>query len=353
MSSTIRVLIADDSPTMLKMYSALLSSAPDIQVVGTAKDGAEALELARTLHPDVITLDARMPRMDGIEASSRIMTEAPSRILVISGAVDAEMSFKALQAGALEVMPKPRPNLEGLANFGVKLIHIIRTMAELPVSQRQGVLAPAQVPAQAPGPASVAQGGRVEGFGLVASTGGPPALCHLLSLLPPKLPYPLFIAQHVSDGFTAGLCQWLGAASSLRLEVAQTGVRPQPGFVYLPPDGHQLQVALSGELQVEPVPAGRAALGDTLLSTMALAYGERAAGAVLTGMGSDGTAGLLAIRRAGGKTFAQSPESCVVPGMPEAALRSGATDQLLSLEALAAAMRSFTGAAPVTPTVRN
>ena len=137
MSSTIRVLIADDSPTMLKMYSALLSSAPDIQVVGTAKDGAEALELARTLHPDVITLDVRMPRMDGIEASSRIMAAAPSRILVISAAMDAEMSFKALQAGALEVMPKPRPNLEGLANFGVKLIHIIRTMAELPVSQRR------------------------------------------------------------------------------------------------------------------------------------------------------------------------------------------------------------------------
>jgi two-component system chemotaxis response regulator CheB len=349
MSSTIRVLIADDSPTMLKMYAALLSSAPDIQVVGTAKDGAEAVELARTLQPDVITLDVRMPRMDGIEASSRIMSEAPSRILVISGAVDAEMSFKALQAGALEVMPKPRPNLEGLANFGVKLIHIIRTMAELPVSQRQAAQALAQAPSAAPAP----QGGRVTGFGLVASTGGPPALCLLLSLLPPKLPYPLFIAQHVSDGFTAGLCQWLGAASSLRLEVAQTGLRPQPGYVYLPPDGHQLQVMLTGELLVEPIPVGKAAMGDTLLSSLSLAYGERAAGAVLTGMGSDGAAGLLAIRRAGGKTFAQSPESCVVPGMPEAALRNGATDMMLSLEALAAAMRSLTGVAPVTPTVRN
>jgi two-component system chemotaxis response regulator CheB len=349
MSSNIRVLIADDSPTMLKMYAALLSSAPDIQVVGTAKDGAEAVELARTLQPDVITLDVRMPRMDGIEASSRIMSEAPSRILVISGAVDAEMSFKALQAGALEVMPKPRPNLEGLANFGVKLIHIIRTMAELPVSQRQM----AQALAQAPSAALAPQGGRVTGFGLVASTGGPPALCLLLSLLPPKLPYPLFIAQHVSDGFTAGLCQWLGAASSLQLEVAQTGLRPQPGYVYLPPDGHQFQVALTGELLVEPIPAGKAALGDTLLSSLALSYGERAAGAVLTGMGSDGAAGLLAIRRAGGRTFAQSPESCVVPGMPEAALRNGATDTMLSLEALAAAMRSLTGVAPVTPTVRN
>jgi two-component system, chemotaxis family, protein-glutamate methylesterase/glutaminase len=346
MSSTIRVLIADDSPTMLKMYSALLSSAPDIQVIGTAKDGAEALELARSLKPDVITLDVRMPRMDGIEASSRIMSEAPSRILVISGAVDAEMSFKALQAGALEVMPKPRPGLEGLANFGVKLIHIIRTMAELPLAERR------PSPVQPPAPPLAPQG-RVNGFGLVASTGGPPALCLLLSLLPPKLPYPIFIAQHVSDGFTAGLCQWLGAASTLQLEVAQTGSRPQPGHVYLPPDGHQLQVMLTGELLVEPTPATKTALGDTLLASLALAYGNRAGGAVLTGMGSDGASGLLAIRRAGGITFAQTPESCVVPGMPEAALRNGATDLVLSLEGLASAMRALSGATPTTPTVKN
>ncbi|MBN1209114.1 MAG: chemotaxis protein CheB [Myxococcaceae bacterium] len=345
MSPTIRVLIADDSPTMLKMYTALLASASDIEVIGTAKDGAEAVELARRLHPDVITLDARMPRMDGIEASSRIMSEAPSRILVISGAVDAEMSFKALQAGALEVMPKPRPGLEGLANFGVKLIQIIRSMAELPLSERRPPLAAAKALA-AP------LGGKVSGFGLVASTGGPPALCLLLSLLPPNLPYPIFIAQHVSDGFTAGLCQWLGAASSLRLEVARSGIRPQPGHVYLPPDGHQLQVLLMGELLVEPIQI-KGALGDALLASLALAYGNRAGGAVLTGMGSDGSTGLLAIRQAGGLTFAQSPESCVVPGMPEAALRAGAADQALPLEAMAATMRALSGVAPAPPTVKN
>ena len=182
---------------------------------------------------------------------------------------------------------------------------------------------------------------------------GLPALCLLLSLLPPKLPYPIFIAQHVSDGFTAGLCQWLGAASTLQLEVAQTGTRPQSGHVYLPPDGHQLQVMLSGELLVEPIPVTKTALGDTLLASLALAYGNRAAGAVLTGMGSDGASGLLAIRRAGGMTFAQTPESCVVPGMPEAALRNGATDVVLSLEGLASAMRALSGAAPATSSVKN
>ncbi len=339
MSQTIRVLLADDSPTMLKMYAGLLAAAPEIQVVGIAKDGEEALLLARSLNPDIITLDVRMPRMDGIEASQRIMAEAPSRILVISGAVDAEMSFRALQAGALEVMPKPRPGREGLANFGAKLIQIIRSMADLPLTQKRTVVQPAD-------PAAALRGGRVDGFGLVAATGGPPALCLVLSLLPPNLPYPLFIAQHVSEGFTSGLCQWLGAASALRLEVAQSGTRPQRGSVYLPPDGHLMQMLPTGELLVEPVKSTPAPLGDTLLGSLAKAYGNRAGGAVLTGMGSDGSTGLLAVRRAGGLTFVQAPESCVVSGMPEAALRNGGTDVVLSLEQMASALRSLTGSAP-------
>jgi two-component system chemotaxis response regulator CheB len=336
MSSPIRVLLADDSPTMLKMYMGLLAGAPDIQIVGTAKDGDEALEMARSLHPDVITLDVRMPRMDGIEASRRIMNEAPSRILVISGAVDAELSFQALQAGALEVMPKPRPGMEGLVSFAAKLVNIIRSMAEMPITRR-----PTPVSAAKPAVAPPSTG--VNGFGLVAATGGPPALCLILSLLPPNLPYPIFIAQHVSEGFTMGLCQWLGAASSLRLEVAKTGVQPQPGHVYLPPDGQLLQVLPTGDLLVVPFAGTKVALGDTLLTSLARAYGKRAAGAVLTGMGSDGADGLLSIRRVGGLTFAQSPESCVVPGMPEAALRVGAADSALSLEGLASAMRALSG----------
>src|SRR5690349_3799938 len=137
MSKPIQVLLADDSPTILRMFSGLLSAAPDIQIVGTAKDGKEAVELTQSLRPDIVTLDVRMPRMDGIDATERIMAEAPSRILVISGAVDAEMSFKALQAGALEVMPKPTPGREGLTSFGQQLIHTIRTMAEIPLGSRK------------------------------------------------------------------------------------------------------------------------------------------------------------------------------------------------------------------------
>ncbi|WP_224366698.1 chemotaxis protein CheB [Hyalangium versicolor] len=343
MSKPIQVLLADDSPTILRMFSGLLASAPDIRVVGTANDGKEAVALVQSLRPDVVTLDVRMPRMDGIDATERIMAESPSRILVISGAMDAEMSFKALQAGALEVMPKPTPGKDGgLANFGFQLISTIRTMADIPLSPRKLLVAH-------PTPPPILRSGRVNGFGLVSATGGPPALAMLLSLLPPSLPYPVFIAQHVSVGFTSGLRQWLAAASPLTMEVARSGTRPLPGHVYLPPDGHQMQVLSSGELLVEPFLGRHATPGDTLLSSLARAYGNRAGGAVLTGMGSDGASGLLAIRRAGGLTLVQHPESCVVPNMPEGALRLGASETSLTIEAMASAMRALSGAMPTVP----
>jgi two-component system chemotaxis response regulator CheB len=341
MSNPIQVLLADDSPTILRMFSGLLAAAPDIHVVGTAKDGKEAVTMTQSLRPDVVTLDVRMPRMDGIEATERILSEAPSRILVISGAVDAELSFKALQAGALEVMPKPTPGKgEGLMGFGQHLIHTIRTVAEIPLSARKPLVGH-------PAPPLLLRSGRVNGFGLVAATGGPPALAMLLSLLPPSLPYPLFIAQHVSVGFTSGLRQWLSAASPLDLLVARTGMKPQPGHVYLPPDGHQLQVLTTGELLVEPLHGPHAGMGDALLMSLARAHGNRAGGAVLTGMGSDGAAGLGAIKRVGGLTFVQTPESCVVSSMPEAALRMGGADMPLSLEGMASAMRALSGAMPM------
>ncbi|MBN1209113.1 MAG: response regulator [Myxococcaceae bacterium] len=340
MNKPIQVLLADDSPTILRMFTGLLAAAPDIRVVGTASDGKEAVSLAQSLRPDVVTLDVRMPRMDGIDATERIMAEAPSRILVISGAMDAELSFKALQAGALEVMPKPTPGKDGgLSNFGAQLINTIRTMAEIPLGPRKPLLG-------YPVPPPMLRSGRVNAFGLVAATGGPPALAMLLSLLPPSLPYPVFIAQHVSVGFTSGLRQWLSAASPLELELARTGLKPQPGHVYLPPDGHQMQVLLSGELLVEPVHGLLAAVGDALLTSLARAHGNRAGGAVLTGMGADGAVGLLSIRRAGGITFVQTPDSCVVPSMPETALRMGSSETTLSIEAMASAMRALSGALP-------
>ncbi|ADO71594.1 chemotaxis protein CheB [Stigmatella aurantiaca] len=343
MSKPIQVLLTDDSPTMLQVLTRLLSAQPDVSVVGTARDGEEAVALSRSLKPDVITLDVQMPGMDGLGATERIMSESPCRILMVSGAPDTDLSFRALQAGALEVIAKPQGAPEDVARFGVRLLSAIRLLAEVPlVTQRHEGRSTA--PALPPG-------SRVAGFGLTASIGGPTALASLLWLLPRSLPFPLFIAQHITPGFTVGLHRWLSSLSPLPVEIARATEQPRAGTVYLPPDGHHLRVGPQGELVVERASGSTFPSGDLLLASMARAYGVHAAGAVLSGMGEEGAVGLMAIRRAGGLTFAQEPETCLVAGMPEAALRNKATEQVVSPETLATVLRALEGVqlVPSTP----
>jgi two-component system chemotaxis response regulator CheB len=338
MSKPIQVLLTDDSPTMLQVLTRLLSAQPDVTVVGTARDGEEAVALARSLKPDVITLDVQMPGMDGLAATERIMAESPCRILMVSGAPDTDLSFRALQAGALEVIAKPQGSPEDVARFGVRLLSAIRLLAEVPLVIRRGEGhgAPPQLPSTT----------RVAAFGLAASIGGPTALAALLWLLPRSLPYPLFIAQHITPGFTAGLHRWLSSLSPLPVEIARPGEHPHASTVYLAPDGHHLRVGAQGELVVEKASGTTFPSGDLLLASLSRAYGSHAAGAVLSGMGEEGGVGLMAIKRAGGLTFAQDPETCLVAGMPEAALRNKATDLKVSPEALASIIRSLEGVQP-------
>lgn len=338
MSKPIQVLLTDDSPTMLQVLTRLLSAQPDVTVVGTARDGEEAVALARSLKPDVVTLDVQMPGMDGLGATERIMAESPCRILMVSGAPDTDLSFRALQAGALDVIAKPQGSPEDVARFGVRLLSAIRLLAEVPLvtKRREGHATPPPLP----------PGVRVAAFGLAASIGGPTALAALLWLLPRSLPYPLFIAQHITPGFTVGLHRWLSSLSPLPVEIARASEHPRPGTVYLAPDGHHLRVGLQGELVIEKASGTTFPSGDLLLASLSRAYGAHAAGAVLSGMGEEGGVGLMAIKRAGGLTFAQDPETCLVAGMPEAALRTKATDITVSPEALAAIIRSLEGMPP-------
>jgi two-component system chemotaxis response regulator CheB len=338
MSKPIQVLLTDDSPTMLQVLTRLLSAQPDVTVVGTARDGEEAVALARSLKPDVITLDVQMPGMDGLAATERIMAESPCRILMVSGAPDTDLSFRALQAGALEVIAKPQGSPEDVARFGVRLLSAIRLLAEVPLVTRRGEGHGAPPP--------LPPGTRVAAFGLAASIGGPTALAALLWLLPRSLPYPIFIAQHITPGFTAGLHRWLSSLSPLPVELARPGEHPRASTVYLAPDGHHLRVGVQGELVIEKASGTTFPSGDLLLASLARAYGSHAAGAVLSGMGEEGGVGLMAIKRAGGLTFAQDPETCLVAGMPEAALRNKATDLKVSPEALAAIIRSLEGVQP-------
>jgi two-component system chemotaxis response regulator CheB len=334
-SKPIQVLLTDDSPTMLQVLLQLLSGHPDITVVGTARDGEEAVVLAHALRPDVITLDVKMPGIDGLGATERIMADYPCRILLVSGAPETDLSFRALQAGAMEVISKPQGAPGDAERFGQQLRSAIRLLAQVPLRplRNEGRITAPALPSHT----------RVAAFGLAASIGGPAALATLLWLLPRNLPYPLFVAQHITPGFTVSLHRWLASLSPLPVELARAGEQPRPGTIYLAPDRHHLKVGPAGEFVLEPSTVSASPSGDLLLASLAQAHGARAAGAVLSGMGEEGATGLLAIRQAGGLTFAQDPETCLVTQMPEAALRTGATEHIVSPESLATVLRALEG----------
>ncbi len=326
---SIRVLVVDDSPTMANTLTALLTEEPRIEVVGRAGDGNRAVQLARLLRPDVITMDLLLPGLDGPAAIAAIMSQSPARILVVSAVAEergVDLGFQAMSAGALELIGKPNvSNIEELRKWGRDLAHSVCLMAEVPVISRR-----ARTGVTPPPPT----GARVDIFGIVASTGGPPALADLLAKLPRDFPVPLLIAQHITVGFTQGMVRWLSQVTPLPVGIAKEGERLEPGRVYFPLDGHDLTVDGAGLARLQLSRGGPCPNGDLLLSSLAAAFGRRSGGVVLTGMGEDGARGLLAIRGAGGVTFSQDEASSVVYGMPRAAIELKATDQGVPLTSM-------------------
>ena len=338
MKSEIRVLLADDSATMRRALTTLLSQDPRLEVVGTARDGEEVLQMARHLKPDVISMDVQMPRLDGLEATRRIMADCPCRIVVVSSFTeDAEMnlSFNAMQAGALELFGKPQSGAPAdLSAWGRKLSDLLARVSEMPLSLsiRSG---------SAENPALPAPKSQIEIVGLAASTGGPPVLAELLEKLPADLPVPLLVAQHMTEGFTGGFRRWLSQISPLPVEIALEGTRPQPGHVYLAPDGCHLEMAGGAFKTPRRTDESACPSANRLLKSLAKEYGAKAAGVVLTGMGEDGGRGLLELKQAGGVTLAQDEASCVVYGMPKFAKDLGAVQQSLTPEQIAFVLRRF------------
>ena len=231
-----------------------------------------------------------------------------------------------MAAGALEILPKPGPGPHELRRFGTRIAEAVRLMAEVPVVRRHRAFAFPAGPK--PHPAGVGA------IGIVASTGGPPALTVVLRGLPAGLPAPILIAQHIAAGFTPGLLRWLGEVSESEVRVACDGDLPAAGVVYLPPDGCDLEIDLEGLVRTPESTGVHVPNGNRLLHSIANVYGPRSVGVVLAGMGDDGAQGLLAIRNAGGATCAQDEASCVVFGMPSAARALGATDNLIPLDGI-------------------
>jgi two-component system, chemotaxis family, protein-glutamate methylesterase/glutaminase len=343
----LRVLVVDDSEVARRLLVSVLGGADGLGVVGEAASGDEAVRLAGRLRPDVITMDVHMPGMDGLETTRRIMEQHPAPIVVVSGGHDPDdlaHSVRALDAGALAALRKPPgPADPGFAAEAAELVRTVRLMAEVKVFRRRPAAAhpgsPAAPAAGPPGhPARPRPRPPAELVAVGASTGGPAALAAVLRALPASAPVPILVVQHITPGFDAALTTWLDETTPLPVRLAADGQPLHAGEVLVAPAGRHLGLsdAARVELGQGPPLAGHRPSATHLFTAVARVFGARGVGVVLTGMGSDGAAGLLQLRRAGGLVLAQDQASCVVPGMPVAAVAAGAVDEVVPLDRLAA-----------------
>lgn len=335
----IRVLVAEDTVTARELLVQILTDDPEIQVVGEARDGIEAVELTTKLRPDLVLMDIQMPRMDGLAATQEIMITAPTPIVLVTGSTRArevQASLESLRVGALEVLVKPPgPETPGFEAEARHLVETVKAMAQVKVVRHwRSAQAPRVEP---PRPAPVVAGRR-RLVAIATSTGGPAALERVLSGLPGNFPVPIVVVQHITVGFTTGLAAWLSTVCPFRVKVAQEGEGLVPRTVYLAPDDRHLGVSPRGAVTLSAAPpvGGFRPSGTPLFESVAQSYGAATVAVIMTGMGEDGVAGLRAVRQAGGHIIAQDEKTSVVFGMPGAAVAAGLADIVLPLEAIAA-----------------
>ncbi len=351
----IKVLVVEDSTVVRELLVHLLGSDPKIQVVGTAKDGEEAVEVSRQKKPDVITMDINMPKMNGFKATRRIMETVPTPIVIVSGSLDTDdvaTTFRVLEAGALTIVPRPaglgHPDHERSAK---ELVQTVKLMSEVKVVKRwararQGQQAGESGAMIAPSvpPAGVREAlGDVHVVAMGASTGGPVTVHTILRLLPKDFPLPILLVQHMSPGFVDGFAKWLTQSSAVPVQIALNGELPIPGHAYVAPDGFQMGLTDDGRIALRQASAedGFCPSVSHLFQSVAAVFGRKAIAVLLSGMGRDGAAEVKVLKEQGAVTIAQDKASSAVYGMPGEAVRLGAATYVLPPEKIAATLATL------------
>ena len=343
-TARIKVLVVDDSALMRRVIWGLLEEDPEIEVIGSAVDGQDAIEKVHKLKPDVVTLDVEMPKLDGLQTLGYLMSESPVPCIMLSAYTPrgAETTLKALDYGATDFVQKPSGaislNLERVKDELLSKVKVAKgiDLKRLPFRPGQDGAVPTLTMAK---PKPIVDRGSVVAIG--TSTGGPRALASLLPALPKGFPAPVLVVQHMSAGFTASLAARLDKECGNRVKEAEQGEILEAGTIYLAPGDWHMEVARVGgvvkvKLDQRPPILGVRPCVDLLFQSVAETYGPKALGVVLTGMGRDGAKGLKAMKAKNAATLAQDEASSVVYGMPRAAYASGAVDRVLALGQMAA-----------------
>jgi two-component system chemotaxis response regulator CheB len=334
----VRVLVVDDSAFVRKALLRIFDAAPEIEVVGTARSGKEAIEKVMSLAPDVITLDVIMPGMDGLDTLKIIMESCPTPVLMLSQFTKqgADLTLRALEFGAMDFVDKSSTGMMDFYDLAREITAKVKTIAGsklVRMTARAGTL-------EASG-----SNGIVEAVAVGASTGGPIALQMLLPKFPADIGFAVLVVQHMPHGFTEPLARRLDTLCAVRVKEAEEGDPITPGTAFIAPAGlhmtvrevtrHDEQARHRIRLGLEPITAIHRPSADVLFSSVAKTYGSRAIGVILTGMGADGAAGLKEMKEQGGVTLAQDEATSAIFGMPRVAIENGAADMVLPITSMA------------------
>jgi two-component system chemotaxis response regulator CheB len=345
-----RVLIVDDSAFMRKVLEEIIRTDPKLEVVGQAKDGREAITMAQSLQPDVMTMDINMPRMDGLEATQHIMTQNPRPILIVSSESrqGAASTLRALELGAIDFVTKPSSGIDlDMKNVRDELLSKLKMAAKVRVvrtAARHDPSAGAEMksPAQSTKEAGNSEP-RLPLVVIAASTGGPATLMRLIPHFPKDFPAAVVLVQHMPATFTSQLSLQLTEVASIHVKEAEANEPLQPSTFYVCPGSHHLRISLAGRVKLDDGPRinGYLPCADVAFESAAAYGGANVVGVVLTGMGNDGARGVQALKAARGRVLAQDEASSVIFGMPAEAIRTGAVDQVVGIDEMYHAIEKY------------